>query len=576
MVSSLARSGAIVAFLLALPIFIGDFWAFQLGLYYLYAIAALGIGICWGHAGFLPLGQATFFGLGAYLGGFSMIHLHDSLLLWPTLLASAIAPGLLAAIIGVLIFRKHVESGPYFALITVAITLLAFQIANNWYSVTGGYNGLKGIPGLPGLDSFEFTYYVAAVALAAGIGFTALLINAPLGVLWRAIAQNERRVAFFGFDASWLKTLAFAASGVLAGFAGVLYAPQQGIVTPELCGFLFSADLLIWAAVGGRSALFGPVIGTVLVGILAAQLRDTIGYWELIVAAIFIAVVLYAPNGLIGLIAPLTRLLPSHPRPNTRTAPARENNQSAARLHIADASATAGQVRILDSLTLDIEMQGINCIIGPNGAGKTSVFNLFTGDLAAQQGEVRLDDDLVTGLSAHRVALMGVGRKFQIPSIFPELEIADNLHISLWGGRVGTLALLRSSLRQWQSPLLNTMYERFPFLKDGRRKAGSLSHGERQILELVMALASEPRLLLLDEPCAGLSAEETQQVIDVIRWASDHLSLNIVVIEHDMSLVKTIADQVFVMHQGKLLAKGNVEAVRENPLVREVYSGVGE
>ncbi len=576
MAFSLARSVTLLAVLGLLPLAIGDFWAYQLGLYYLYAIAALGVGICWGHAGFLPLGQATFFGLGAYLGGFSLIHLSDSVLLWPALLASAVAPGLLACVIGVLVFRKHVESGPYFALITVAITLLAFQIANNWNSVTGGYNGLKGIPGLPGLDDFRLVYYVAAAALAVGIGLTSLLVNAPLGVLWRGIAQNERRVAYFGFDSSLLKTLAFGASGVLTGIGGVLYAPQQGLVTPELCGFLFSADLVIWAAVGGRSALLGPVAGTVLIGVLAAQLRDVVGYWEVIVAAIFVAVVLYAPGGLVGLAAPLTRLFRSPGRSADLPARGRALPPEAARLEIRDASASAGDVRILDSLSVIIGRPGINCIIGPNGAGKTSIFNLVTGDLAAREAGVYFDDVRVTNLSPGRMALLGVGRKFQIPSVFPDLGIADNLRIALWGGRVSTLDLLRPSLRRWTSPLMETLRDRFPFLKDDERPASSLSHGERQILELVMALIAEPRLLLLDEPCGGLSAEETRQVIDVIRWARETLALTIVIIEHDMALVRAIAEHVFVMHQGKLMAEGDVPAIQRDRRVREIYAGVAE
>src|SRR5690606_15377360 len=147
------------------------------------------------------------------------------------------------------------ESGPYFAMITLALTLLVYQIATNWNSVTGGFNGLKNIPGLPGFTDLEDAYPVAAAALFVAVGATAWLISAPLGVLWRALAQNGRRVAFFGFSTARLKAVAFGASGVLAGIAGALYAPQQGLVTPELCGFMLSADLVIWAAVGGRRSL---------------------------------------------------------------------------------------------------------------------------------------------------------------------------------------------------------------------------------------------------------------------------------------------------------------------------------
>src|SRR4051794_29836687 len=218
------RAGGAIAALLLLPFVVGDFWAYQLGLFYLYAIAALGVGVCWGRAGFLPLGQGLFFGLAAYLSGLAPIAFAESpawlLLLLPL---AACASGLLAFAIGVLVFRRRGESGPYFSMITLALSLLAFQVANSWESVTGGFNGLKGIPGLPGLDSYTAAYEVAAVTLAVSSLAVAWLYRSPLGVLWAALAHNERRVALFGFDANRLKAVAFGASGLLAGIGGALY-----------------------------------------------------------------------------------------------------------------------------------------------------------------------------------------------------------------------------------------------------------------------------------------------------------------------------------------------------------------
>jgi branched-chain amino acid transport system permease protein len=572
--SSLAHRAALVAVLVVLPFVLGDFLAYQLALYFLYAIAALGIGLAWGQAGFLPLGQAMFIGIAAYLSGHVMKTFGESVLLVVLLPLAALVPGLIAYGIGLLLFRGRRESGPYFAMITLALTLLVYQIATSWNAVTGGFNGLKGIPGLPGLDDITDAYPVAAVALFVAITAVAWLVAAPLGVLWRALAQNERRVAFFGFDTGQLKAVAFGASGVLGGIAGVLYAPQQGLVTPELCGFMLSADLVIWAAVGGRRSVYGPVIGAVLIGTLTAEIRDVISYWEAITAALFIVVVLYAPDGLVGFAAPLRRLLPkARDTAAPEAAPARARSETPLRLEIDGVTTEIGEVRILDRLSLAIDRPGIFCIIGPNGAGKTSTFNMLTGELPAQAGHVRLDGEDVTGTAPDRMTRRGIGRKFQIPNVFPELSIADNLAIALWGGRARPLDLLRPSLRRWSSPLVDELRQRFPFLADGARPAGALSHGERQILELVMALATEPRLVLLDEPCAGLSSAETQQVIDVVRWAGQRLGARIVIIEHDMALVKELADHVFVLHQGALLASGSVAEVRADPAVQAVYVG---
>ncbi len=566
--------GLVAAVLLLLPLGLGDYWAYQLALYYLYAIAALGIGVCWGRAGFLPLGQAMFFGLSGYLAGFALIAFDGSAWLLLLLPLAALASGALAYAIGVLVFRQRGESGPYFSMITLALSLLAFQIANSWDSVTGGFNGLKGIPGLPGLDGFTASYYVAAGALIAGLALALWLLHAPVGILWGALAQNERRLTLFGFDCNRLKALAFGVSGLLAGIGGVLYAPQQGLVTPQLCGFLLSADLVVWAAVGGRDRLLGPVIGAIAVGALSSALRARFEFWEVFIAALFIAVVLFFPQGIAGAFAPLERRFAAHPRRRELDAPALAQSRPAPHLAISDVSARAGEVTILDRLTLGFERPGIFCLIGPNGAGKTSTFNLLTGELAAAAGKVVLDRTEITAMPSHRIMRLGVGRKFQIPSLFPELSIADNLCIALWSARASRADLLRPRLRRWTSPMLAELRQRYRFLDETAFKtAGELSHGERQMLELAMALLGEPRLLLLDEPAAGLSPQETQQVIEVIRWAAARLAATVIVIEHDIALVRELAEEVCVLHNGTLLARGSVAEIQANDAVKAIYVG---
>ena len=487
---------------------------------------------------------------------------------------AACASGLLAFLIGVLVFRRRGESGPYFSMITLALSLLAYQVANNWESVTGGFNGLKGIPGLPGLDSYTAAYEVAAVALAVSAFGVAWLYRAPLGVLWAALAHNERRVVLFGFDGNRLKAVAFGVSGLLAGIGGALYAPQQGLVTPQLCGFGLSADLVIWAAVGGRFRLLGPVLGAVLIGALTSGLRDRFQFWEIGIAIVFIAVVLLFPQGLIGIFTPLERRLGRRPAPAAGiAAPARRDPGGAAKLLVEGVHVRVGEVTILDGLSLALERPGIYCVIGPNGAGKTSTFNMLSGELAAQAGRVSFDGRPLARLATHRIVRLGIGRKFQIPSVFPALSIADNVAIALWSARARPLELLKPSLRRWSTPLLDALRERYPFLRHDARPAAALSHGERQILELAMALLGEPRLLLLDEPCAGLSPQETAAVIDVIRWASARRRATIVVIEHDMALVRHLAEHVFVLHNGRLLAEGSVAAIQADPAVQAIYVG---
>ncbi|MGB7097775.1 MAG: ATP-binding cassette domain-containing protein [Xanthobacteraceae bacterium] len=564
----------VVLVTIVLPLALSQFWAYQLGLYGLYAAAAVGVGLCWGQAGFLPLGQGLFFGLAAYISGLAFITFSEHLFIavWVLPLA-ALAAGLLAYLIGVVVFRRPDQSGAYFSMITLALCLLAFQIATSWNSVTGGFNGLKGIPGIPGLDDFSDVYYVSAAMLLAVLALGGWLYHAPIGVLWRALAQNERRLQLFGFDTNQLKSVAFGVSGLMAGIGGAIYAPQQGIVTPQVVGFGLSADLVIWAAVGGRGSLLGPVIGTLVVGSLTAQLRDTFQFWEVLMAVFFIVIVLVFPKGIAGLAEPAAWLFRARRNRPPVAAPKSPVDLSPAQLVIDGIHVHVGEVTILDRLSLDFDAAGIFCVIGPNGAGKTSMFNVVSGELAAASGQIGLGDASVIGLAPNRVSGLGVARKLQIPSVFPELSIADNLAIALWSGRAAKLQLLDPRIRRWTSPMLQELQSRYPFLASGARKAAELSHGEQQILELSMALLTEPRVLLLDEPCAGLSPTETAAVMEIVRWAAQRLGGAVIIIEHDMSLVKELADVVYVLHNGALLAKGSVAAIQADPSVRAVYVG---
>jgi branched-chain amino acid transport system permease protein len=569
----LRAASLVVLIAIALPLVLSQFWAYQLGVYALYAAAAVGLGLCWGQAGFLPLGQALFFGLSAYLSGLAFIAFHGHPLIAVLALPlAALVSGLLALLIGLVVFRRPDQSGAYFSMITLALCLLAFQIATSWNSVTGGFNGLKGIPGIPRLDDFSDVYYVSATILLAVLALAGWLSYAPIGVLWRALAQNERRLQLFGFNTNQLKSVVFGVSGLMAGMGGAIYAPQQGIVTPQIVGFGLAADLVIWTAVGGRASILGPVIGTLLVGSLTAQLRDTLPFWEVLMALFFIAIVLAFPRGIAGLPEPLVRRFLTRPSKAAPIAAPADVARPAAKLALHEVSVRVGEVTILDRLSVEFDQSGIFCVIGPNGAGKTSMFNVVSGELAAS-GTISLGEANIIGLASNRVSGLGVARKLQIPSIFPDLSIADNLAIALWSGRARRLELLDPRLRRWTSPMLAELQSRYPYLASRTRKAAELSHGEQQILELAMAFLTEPRLLLLDEPCAGLSPQETKAVMELVRWAAQRLHGAIIIIEHDMSLVKELAEVVFVLHNGTLLAKGSVAAIQADPKVRAVYVG---
>ncbi len=578
MAFTLATRLLVLAALLAVPFVWGTFTAYQLALFLLYGIAGQGIALCWGRAGFLPLGQALFFGIGAYLGGWALKSAGDSwLALLPLLACACLVPALLAGLIGVLVFNRQIGSGPYFSLITLALSMLGFQLANSLDWITGGFNGLSGIPGLPGVDSYDGLYFVIVPVLAMTTLALSYVLRAPFGQLLAAIAQNEERLQFLGFWTSGFKALAFAISAAAAGLAGALFAAHQGIVTPQAVGFLLSAELVIWTAVGGRASLAGPVVGAVVIGFLASELRDSFRYWEVVVAIVFIVVVLRFPQGIVGLLGAVASRLGLPGR--RMAAPARDivvvplDHGDGADLAFRGVHVRMNGVRILNGLDLTISASGIHCIIGPNGAGKTSAFNVLTGRLPAAEGEIAWRGRPVTGRKSFEMARLGIGRKFQVPSVFPDLTVGQNVDIALWANRLSYRDLFSMRPYRWRSRVLDRLEIMFPFLAEPSRLTSELSLGQRQMLEFAMTNLSEPRLMLLDEPCAGLSSQETAHMIEAIAALAAEFGNTILIIEHDMQVVERLSNHVYVLHLGARLAEGTMLEIKANEAVRAIYSG---
>ncbi|MCC0034663.1 MAG: ATP-binding cassette domain-containing protein [Hoeflea sp.] len=577
MAFSRAAKFTLAALLIAFPWLSDSFTAYQLGLYLLYGMVAQGIALCWGRTGFLPLGQALFFGIGAYLSGTALKADLGWALLLPAFAVACLVPALLAGFIGALVFNRQTGSGPYFSLITLALSMLGFQLANSLSGITGGFNGMTAIPGLPGVDTYETLYFVIVGVLVVSTLVLAHVMRAPFGQLLIAIRENEERLQFFGFRTSMLKAAAFAISGGVAGLAGVLYAPHQGIVTPQAVGFVLSAELLIWTAVGGRFGLIGPVAGTVLIGFMAAGLRDSFRYWEVAVALVFILVVLKMPGGISGLFsAALSRFGGGREIRGAGIAPAMlagKEHRDEPDLRFDTVGVSMGPVRILNGLSFSISRSGIHCIIGPNGAGKTSALNVLTGRLPLGDGEISWRGVSLGNTRPFIAAQNGIGRKFQVPSIFPELSVRQNIEIALWANRIGTVEMFSMRPYGWTTQMLGELETRFPFLQQGDKTAGSLSVGQRQMLDFSMTVLAEPDLVLLDEPCAGLSTDETRQMIEAIAAIAGETKATFIIIEHDMQVVERLSDHVLVMHQGALLANGTMSEIRANADVARVYSG---
>lgn len=581
----LAAQAVFACILLTVPRWAGDYSATQVGLLLLYGMGAQSVALCWGRAGFLPLGQALFFGIAAYLSAYAlkwMAPSYGSLAVVGVILA-AVLSGVLAYLVGLVVFARRIDSGPFFSLITLALSMLGFLLANQWSSITGGFNGLADVPDIPLTERYGNLYYVIAVCAIVVTALLTWLVRRPVGVLWSAVAENENRLQFFGFATHRLKATAFGIGSGIAGLGGALYAPHEGIVTPQSLGPDLSAQFVIWAAVGGRRSPLGAQLGALVIGLLAAQWRDQFSFWEVLIAAVFIVVVRFFPEGLAGLGRAISRRIVNsrdlRPTGSSWIAAPVLNHRTKTEtarpfLQFDKVEVSQSGVGILNGLSLDVAGPGISCVIGPNGAGKTSSFNAMTGRLPVKSGKVIVYGEAVAGRQAWEVSRLGVGRKFQIPSVFDRLSVEDNMRVAIWANRIRTADMLKSAPMRWTSPVRDRAQSRFPFIEEElSSNAGALSQGMRQMLEFAMVATMEPKLFLLDEPCAGLSAHETHHMMTAIKSTVEEGQASALVIEHDMSALERIADNVIVLHQGKRLAVGSLEDIKASSEVRAVYAG---
>lgn len=578
MASALLPASLLLVVLLLIPELFGDFMAYQIGLYLIYGIAAQGIGFLWGKTGVLPLGQALFFGIAAYV---TAITLRAEGNLFLNLALAAIVLAVIAGsafVLAALVFRGRNESGPYFSLITLALVMIAEQVAGTATSLTGGFNGMSGFNSLGNLDPFGGFYYVIVAATVAVSLLLFILNRLPVNLIAKAVLDNEPRMQLLGFPTHMIKGAAFAFSAMIAALAGGLFASHQGIVTPASTGFALSAELVILTAVGGRFHVLGPLIGAVIVGWASTELRDSFPYWELLMAVVFILVVLKAPGGIAELFeAAFRRVRPKTPTSAAPavTAPETRFDKTPRPLRFEDVRLKIGVVRILNAVSCETPATGIISVIGPNGAGKTSALNTITGNLSVTGGRIMLGEVRIDSRPPHTALSNGIGRKLQVPSVFFSLSVSENLAIAMMAGRLRMSDLFKPSTFQWRSKSLSDIlgHPSVPLKEEMTAPVEYLPQGHRQFLEYAMTVAAEPSILLLDEPCAGLSPDETALMTKLVQSYQSETSRLVIVIEHDMSIVEAISDKVLVLHLGKVLAFDDYDKVRQNPQVQAVYSG---
>jgi ABC-type branched-subunit amino acid transport system permease subunit/ABC-type branched-subunit amino acid transport system ATPase component len=577
MVLAIALGAALAAPHLGLS----EFYTHLLVLMVIFAIFAMSLDILMGYGGLPSLGHAAFFGLAAYGVGIAMVKL--ALPWWQAVLVGLIASASFGAVFGLIALRTR---GLYFLLITLALGQLLWGAANRWASMTGGFNGLPGIrrPAEWLLSTTNF-YYVALAVLVVLAFAMNRLVESPFGLALRALSDSESRLEALGYHVWLYKYLAFILTGVLAGTAGAMNVLYNGFVSPRDLSIAMSAEGILMVTLGGTGTLWGPLIGAVIVVALRNILSIYFDHWLIMLGAFFIFVVLLAPDGLIGWFRPRKgegtarqgdSAVGAEPAVGTKV---RRHELAIGRsqgdppvLAARDLRKLFGGMRAVANVTLAAYAGERVVLLGPNGAGKTTLFHMISGGLPPDSGDVLLFGHSVNRLSVHRRARLGVGRTFQITNLFPRLTVADHL-------RLCAIGLIGRRLDMWRRA--DRIPEVEAIVEAESRRSGLwelwdsevrfLAYGHQRQLEVAMAVAMKPKLLLLDEPAAGLSPAEIESIIDLIVGLDQ--SLAIILVEHDMDVAFAVADRVIVVNHGEIVAQGSPAEVRGNAEVRRIYLG---
>lgn len=549
------------------------------------AMAGLAVNVLLGYTGLVSFGHGAWFGIGAYTFGLLQLNYFPQSTLVPLALVIVLM-AVVGAIIGLLVLRRR---GVYFSLLTLAFGALCFAVAYRWTALTGGENGLGGIErrAVLGVDldaSQNFYVFVAVIAFVV-VAFLLRMTESPFGKVLTAIRENEVRTRFIGFNVHAYKLLAFTLSAMIAGLAGSLSVLNHRIASAESMSLAFSGELLAIVLIGGMRSFSGPIFGALFYILFREYLSMLTPNWLLYFGLIFIFFILVTPEGLTGIWSKLIRLVV--PEKTTDAAmgnrvvvkdqnffPAFLERPGSAVLRCENISKHFGGIKAVNQVDLEVAGLGVHALIGPNGAGKTSLFNLISGAFSADQGSLTFGSKNLIHASPEETCASGVARSFQITNLFKGLTVRENLCLSVLSRDEH-----RFSLWKRLDALPVTQSQTDELIKylgvQGMETAiaEDLSYGGQRVVDMGLALGAAPQILLLDEPLAGLAAAERDRIGKLIRRLGDRIG--VLLVEHDVDRVFSMADKITVMNQGAVLIEGDASVVRDDPQVREIYIGSG-